>query len=620
MANTSISISSIVVTSVISAAVAVSSVSAATTYTDISVGTSVSNQSINADFLVVPGINLPEQQITVSDGEDEISIVAELTKAVDAVTTDEALPTEAIDKFDVELVKTDSVTVQETRVKVFTDFIDFDPSDADVDATPITVSEAAAFDLSKNFSGADDVTPSESIAKNPAKPGITASVSTSEAINQFRPQKNITDTATASEAIDRFDVTTVFDDTVTATESLTKNFTLADPNDSVTVAQSNIKAFTSNVDFDLSDADVDPDPVTATDQINIFAATKGLTDTVSVTEATAKTVTNNSLADTASPTEAAVFNTTKPAIADTLSAVEGIKLEPTVQFTPATSGAQTFVITVVSSGGNKFAIDGVTNPALELASGVTYTFDVSDSSNSGHPLRFKDGSTSYTDGVTVSGTAGQSGATVTFVVPNDAPASTLLYYCTVHGNAMGNSISVPNSLTANQVLAVEAAVFNIQQAFSNTASVTESINTSLILGESTFKYPNQVYMHDTDPNDSSIRGYHRGLNEGGGTVFTQDVYRFRLTDFTGILGQDDSLLNSAVVWDSAVDGDGRDEFVGILGSAGLINQPRINGQSITYAETSSAGLLVNFIYTDTDDTELGGHFLNETPLCAGSHT
>lgn len=618
MANTSISISSIVVTSVISAAVAVSSVSATTSYTDISVGTSVSNQSINADFLVVPGINLPEQQITVSDGEDEISIEAELTKDIDAVTNDEALPTEAIDKFDVELVKTDSVTVQETRVKVFTDFIDFDPSDADVDATPITVSEAAAFDLSKNFSGADDVTPSESIVNQPDL-SKSDDVTTSEAINQLRPHKNVTDTATTSEAIDRFDVTTVLDDTVTATESLTKDFTLADPNDSVTVAQSNIKAFTSNVDFDLSDADVDPDPVTATDQINIFAATKGLTDTVSVTEATAKTVTNNSLADTASPTEAAVFNVTKPAIADTLSAVEGIKLEPTVQFTPATSGAQTFVITVVSSGGNKFAIDGVTNPALELASGVTYTFDVSDSSNSGHPLRFKDGSTSYTDGVTVSGTAGQSGATVTFVVPNDAPASTLLYYCTVHGNAMGNSISVPNSLTANQVLATEAAVFNIQQAFSNTASVTESINTSLILGESTFQYPNQIYMHDTDSNDSSIRGYHRGLGEAG-VAFVQDVYRHRITDFTGILGQDDSLLNSAVVWDSAVDGDGRDEFVGILGSAGLINQPRINGQSITYAETSSAGLLVNFIYTDTDDTELGGHFLNETPLCAGSHT
>ena len=290
----------------------------------------------------------------------------------------------------------------------------------------------------------------------------------------MRPHKNVTDTATTSEAIDRIDVTTALTDTVSVTETSAKSFTVADPNDSVTAVQSNVKAFTSNIDFDLSDADVDPDPVTASEQINTFGVTKGLTDTASVVEATAKNVGNNSLADTASPVEAAVFNATKPAIADTLTAVEGIKLEPTVKLSSASSGTQTFVVTVVSSGGNKFAIDGVTNPALELFSGITYTFDVSDNTNSGHPLRFKDGSTSYSDGVTVSGTAGQSGATVTFAVPNDAPTSTLLYYCTVHGNAMGNSISVPNSLTANQVLAVEAAVFNIQQAFSNTASVTES--------------------------------------------------------------------------------------------------------------------------------------------------
>ena len=619
MANTSISISSIVITSVISASVAVSSVTATPSYPDASIGVSVSGQTINASYFIVPTTVLPEQRVTASDIKDGVGFETELTKAIDAAKTDEALPSEAIDKFDVEIVKADSVTMVESRVKVFTDFIDFDPTDDDVDATPVTINDTQVFDASKSISGLDEATVSESTAKSPNKPGVVDSVTTSEAINQLRPHKNVTDTATTSEEINRFDVTTELTDTVSVTETTAKDLTATDPDDSVTAVQSNIKAFTSNIDFDLSDADVDPDPVTASDQINVFAATKGLTDTASVTEATAKTVGNNSLADTASPAEAAVFNTTKPAIADTLTAVEGIKLDPTVKLSAASSGAETFAITVVSSGGNKFAVDGVTNPTLELFSGITYTFDVSDNSNSGHPLRFKDGSTSYTAGVSTSGTAGQSGATVTFAVPNDAPTSTLIYYCTVHGNAMGNSISVPNSLTANQVLAVEAAVFNIQQAFSHAASVTESINTSLILGDSEFMYPSQVYMHDTDPNDSSIRGYHRGLNEGGGTVFTQDVYRFTRLDFSAVLGQDDSLLNSAYIGDADFGVASVAQSVGILGSAGLINQPRINGQSITYAETSSAGLLVNFIYTDTDDTELGGHFLNETPLCAGSY-
>ena len=40
----------------------------------------------------------------------------------------------------------------ESRVKVFTDFIDFDPSDDDVDATPVTINDTQAFDISKTFS------------------------------------------------------------------------------------------------------------------------------------------------------------------------------------------------------------------------------------------------------------------------------------------------------------------------------------------------------------------------------------------------------------------------------------------------------------------------------------
>ena len=632
MANTSISISSIVITSVISASVAVSSVSATATYPEASIGVSVTGQTITSSYFIVPTTVLPEQIVAVTDGEnraegdDQVNLNIDLTKAVDSAKTDEVLPSEAIDKFDVEIVKADSVTMVESRVKVFTDFIDFDPSDDDVDPTPVTINDTQAFDVSKAFSGTDNATVSESTAKSASKSGVADSVSASEAITQLRPHKNVTDTATTSEAIDRFDVTTELTDTVSVTESTAKNFTKPNTDD-VTVVQSNVKAFTSNIDFDLSDADVDPDPVTASEQINTFGVTKGLTDTASVVEATAKNVGNNSLADTASPVEAAVFNATKPAIADTLTAVEGIKLDPVVKLSSASSGTQTFVITVVSSGGNKFAVDGVTNPALELFSGITYTFDVSDSSNSGHPLRFKDGSTSYSDGVTVSGTAGQSGATVTFAVPNDAPTSTLLYYCTVQGNAMGNSISVPNSLTANQVLAVEAAVFNIQQAFSNTASVTESINTTLQLGDSEFMYPDQVTMLATDTNPTSIRGYHRGLNEGItglGNSFVQDAFRFRITDFTGILGQDDSLLNSTPIHQDTQDGIGRATHTGVIGSAGLIGQLRINGQTITYGSgqeliVENAGLIVNFIYTDTDDTELGGHFLNETPLCAGRH-
>ena len=119
-------------------------------------------------------------------------------------------------------------------------------------------------------------------------------------------------------------------------------------------------------------------------------------------------------------------------------------------------GTATYTVTVVNSGGNKFAINtgsgSTTAPALSLVKGFTYTFDVSDNSNSGHPLAFKDsGGNSYTTGVTVTGVAGQAGAKVVFAVPatGTQPAS---YYCTVHGAGMGNTVTT----TTNDIALVLA--------------------------------------------------------------------------------------------------------------------------------------------------------------------
>lgn len=104
-----------------------------------------------------------------------------------------------------------------------------------------------------------------------------------------------------------------------------------------------------------------------------------------------------------------------------------------------------YAVTIVNDAGTDyFAIDGTNNPALTLTRGHTYVFDVSDSSVTGHDLQFKEqGATgaTYTTGVTVSGTAGTAGATVTFVVPENAPDA-LRYQCGTHGDGEGNNITV----------------------------------------------------------------------------------------------------------------------------------------------------------------------------------
>ena len=103
-----------------------------------------------------------------------------------------------------------------------------------------------------------------------------------------------------------------------------------------------------------------------------------------------------------------------------------------------------------SSSGNAYFLDGLESPALKL-SGVdagspgasyAYRFDQSDSSNSGHPLRFyldANKTTAYTDSVTTNGTPGSSGAYTQLLVNSEVP-NILYYQCSSHGY-MGNYVS-----------------------------------------------------------------------------------------------------------------------------------------------------------------------------------
>lgn len=144
---------------------------------------------------------------------------------------------------------------------------------------------------------------------------------------------------------------------------------------------------------------------------------------------------------TRSGTKAIVSSSTVPLPA---SVSKVMSVDNGALYLAATSNTTTnYVVTVAQvDGNNKFFIDGVEGTALTMVRGSTYVFDVSDATNTGHPFRIKeDGGAAYTTGVTVTGTEGTAGATVTFVVPQSAPDG-LRYYCSIHGDPMGNAIAV----------------------------------------------------------------------------------------------------------------------------------------------------------------------------------
>ena len=106
--------------------------------------------------------------------------------------------------------------------------------------------------------------------------------------------------------------------------------------------------------------------------------------------------------------------------------------------------------------GNRYIINDTANnvgylktPNLALTRNKTYQFDQSDSSNSGHPIRFSTtsggthgGGTEYTTGVTYNGTPGTAGAYTQIVITSSTP-DTLYYYCSVHAG-MGGSVANKN--------------------------------------------------------------------------------------------------------------------------------------------------------------------------------
>lgn len=135
----------------------------------------------------------------------------------------------------------------------------------------------------------------------------------------------------------------------------------------------------------------------------------------------------------------------------------------------------TIAVTVVDSGGNKYALDGTVQQLALLTPSVTYRFDQSHSSNAGHPLRFSTtsngthgGGSEFTTGVTAVGTAGSAGAYTQIKLEQDTP-SPLYYYCSVH-SGMGGEANKTISKLSDLGVTSTSTELNILDGVTSTAA------------------------------------------------------------------------------------------------------------------------------------------------------
>ena len=135
----------------------------------------------------------------------------------------------------------------------------------------------------------------------------------------------------------------------------------------------------------------------------------------------------------------------------------------------------TIAVTVVDSGGNKYALDGTVQQLALLTPSVTYRFDQSDSSNSGHPLLFSTtsngthgGGSAFTTGVTSVGTAGSAGAYTQIKLEQDTP-SPLYYYCVNH-SGMGGEANKTISKLSDLGVTSTSTELNILDGVTSTAA------------------------------------------------------------------------------------------------------------------------------------------------------
>ena len=213
-----------------------------------------------------------------------------------------------------------------------------------------------------------------------------------------------------------------------------------------------------------------------------------------------------------------------------------------------------------------YLIDGIESPYIEFVPGKTYRFDQSDSSNSGHPLRFyyeENKNTSYTTDVNTNGTSGSSGAYTEIVVTTSTPR-TLFYQCSAH-SLMGNQVQVKGG--------------NIDVLSGGTGN-TSYTDGQLLIGNSN---------GNTLSKGTLTAGTGISITNGNGSIEIENTAANTDTTYSTSFVDDN---NDAILRLTAGgSGSGNDDLKFVAGS-NITLIPSVNGDELTIASTASGSALI----------------------------
>jgi plastocyanin len=293
----------------------------------------------------------------------------------------------------------------------------------------------------------------------------------------------------------------------------------------------------------------------------------------------------------------------------------------------APTGTTTHVVTVVNSGGNKFAIGGVTQKTLTLVRGSTYIFDQAEGTNNGHRLKISTDQasppTDYPTGITLSTeTPGTAGAKTTFVVPYNAPG-TLYYYCDPHGAGMGGVINVVSaqaqSTGTSQLLDVSGEIAGVAVTSLGEVKLLPDVSGNsgstrgLYGGDKLDDHAKPTYIHDLEAQSfggQSVRSMTFWLKHSNVDASLNSVTNAEGTIFHAITnansGAGDVKLKTRDVTNQ------NDRLVVLDDQASAqITAIKINGTARTHTHAQGAAASLNAAVTEAEIKGAWNHFYVE---------